>query len=433
MFVALTGCGFPELARLSGDATSGGDDALVVTASPAVFDLYAGAALDTLITVTNTGGTTSGVPLIAVTGLTLGTMTFTSSTCTTGLAPGSSCTATGHLAATRNGTVDFQVTATASPGGTGMAELRVTAPCRATCGGNFTTSCCASSLVEGNATGATLAGTSFYRDHDVAADNRHPNMSYPATVSDIRIDRYEVTVARFRAFVNAGLGTQMRPPTPGAGARTLNGMANQGGWDPSFNTSLMANTTELRAALKCHTTSQTWTDSVVGNGADEDRPINCITWHEAAAFCVWDGGFLPTEAEWNYAAAGGSQQRAYPWSPSSSPGELTIDCSYANYHINNPGPCRTAPTRVGSVSPKGDGRWGQSDLAGNVAELVLDHSTLYTTTSCNNCANLTAGGDRVVRGGAFDDTAVLQRGAARGAVPSPSRYYFLGVRCARTP
>ena len=105
----------------------------------------------------------------------------------------------------------------------------------------------------------------------------------------------------------------------------------------------------------------------------EHQPINCITWYEAYAFCIWDGGFLPSEAEWNYAASGGSEQRVYPWSSPSMP--TTIDCAHANYSPMGMSPCSTTgPEDVGSDSPTGDGKWGQADLSGNVWEWTLDSS-----------------------------------------------------------
>jgi formylglycine-generating enzyme required for sulfatase activity len=265
----------------------------------------------------------------------------------------------------------------------------------------------------------------------MASDGMYTDTTRPATVSTFRLDRYEVTVGRFRQFVNAGYGTQQNPPAAGAGGRTLNGTANQGGWDPTWNTSLAADTTALVAALECNATYQTWTDAP---GSNENRPIVCITWYEAMAFCAWDGGFLPTEAEWHYAASGGSLQRAYPWS--SPAGDTTLDCSRANFG----GPswpttaCIAAGTNnVGATSPAGDGAWGQSDLGGNAWEWVLDWYATPYPSPCNDCANLFAASYRVSRGGGFSNGASYLRAGYRSGDGSASRIRNVSVRCARTP
>ena len=291
-----------------------------------------------------------------------------------------------------------------------------------TCGPAGNSPCCGSPIVPG--------GT-FYRSYDVATDGMYTDMTNPATVSDFRLDAYLVTVGRFRQFVDAGMGTQANPPTTGAGARMLNGIANQGGWDPTFNTNLVADTAGLVAAVKCDATVQTWTDTA--GGVNEALPMNCITWFEAFAFCAWDRGFMPTEAEWNYASTGGNEQRAYPWS--SPPAFLGIDCSYADYDA---GPaCVNSPTggvnRVGSESPKGDGKWGQSDLAGNLWEWTLDWYVSSYTKPCTDCANLTPATNRGLRGGYFGLDATSQRAALRNYDQPDSRDGSIGVRCARTP
>ncbi len=296
-----------------------------------------------------------------------------------------------------------------------------------TCGPTGTSPCCESPVVTG--------GT-YFRSYDIGTDNAYADMSYPATLSTFRLDKYEVTVGRFRQFVNAGMGTQQSPPASGAGGRTLNGMANQGGWDPAWNPNLALVSGALITNVKCGATYQTWTDTPGGN---ENRPINCVDWYEAMAFCVWDGGFLPTEAEWNYAAAGGSEQRAYPWS---SPAfSLTLDDStYASYSVDFTKLCMgdgvmgcalTDLVPVGT-KPVGDGLLGQSDLGGNVLEWVLDWYASYSNP-CTDCANLTPDMYRVSRGGSFFNGAGNLRVAVRGPDFATSRDIQFGVRCARTP
>lgn len=274
------------------------------------------------------------------------------------------------------------------------------------CGASGKDDCCKSLLVPG--------GT-FSRSYD-GVDYLDPKSA--ATLSAFYLDQYEVTVARFRAFVDAGFGTADKPPAAGVGAHPK---VHHSGWNPEWNAKLAANPIALRKDLHCYV-HQTFTDKP---GENESLPVNCLSWYSAFAFCAWDGGRLPTEAEWNYAASGGDEHRYYPWSvPAPS---TAIDDTYAVYCGRT---CRYE--RVGSRSPKGDGRWGQSDLGGNVWEWTLDWDPVVYPVPCTDCAEVTKGEYRAFRSGSSDDIAPTLRSATRH-VYYPSQRGNIGVRCARNP
>jgi len=285
----------------------------------------------------------------------------------------------------------------------------------ATCGGGA--DCCGASLVTG--------GT-FRRSFD---GGNYPDASYPAIVSNFKLDVYEVTVGRFRRFV-AGYPGNL--PAAGAGKNPSN--AADPGWTTAWNASMPASQAALTAAVKCgrsigNTGGETWTDSPAAN---EHQPINCVTWFEAYAFCIWDGGRLATEAEWNYAAAGGGGadgQRVYPWS--SPPASLTVDDTYVVYC----GASCNFTREVGSRSPKGNGKWGHADLGGNVWEWVQDWYAATYPLPCIDCARLNATQNRGFRGGSFRDfpSSNYVSASFRSNGAPNSRADYVGVRCARAP
>jgi formylglycine-generating enzyme required for sulfatase activity len=143
-------------------------------------------------------------------------------------------------------------------------------------------------------------------------------------------------------------------------------------------------------------------------------------------------GCLPSEAEWEYAAAGGSQQREYPWG-STDPGETY---QYAIYGCNYPGPadfCRSAVSPIAPVGTAvlGAGLWGQLDLAGEVWEWTLDWYAPYA--ACVDCTDTTPGTAKAIRGGEFDYPASYMLPTYRYYFHPTARFGYIGFRCARSP
>jgi formylglycine-generating enzyme required for sulfatase activity len=186
----------------------------------------------------------------------------------------------------------------------------------------------------------------------------------------------------------------------------------------------------LTAALNCNSYA-TWTDAP---GTLETRPINCLDWFTAFMFCAWDGGFLPTDSEWNYAAAGGTDQLIYPWGNNAPAFDATLaiyDCLYKG----TGGSCSNLSIAPVGSAPAGNGKWGHADLAGNLEEWVLDStsSSVYPSP-CVDCAIIGTGSSiKGLRGGAFSSQATsLQTSISNAGSPSyPGSTY--GVRCARSP
>jgi formylglycine-generating enzyme required for sulfatase activity len=293
-------------------------------------------------------------------------------------------------------------------------------------------------------TSLPIPGQTFFLGFDgVSAD--YKDKSHSASVTGFRLDKYEVTVGRFRQFVAAVVGSWRPDAGAGKHAHLLDGAGlknvgatggNEAGWDAAWSSQLASKAALWNANLACDQASASWTPSA---GSKELYPISCVNWYEAYAFCIWDDAFLPSEAEWNDAASAGSQQRAYPWS--SPPSSLDIDCAHANYRgkeVANELDFCTAPGTgsvavVGGASPLGDGRWGHSDLAGNVYEWTLDSFASALPSTCPDCVNAEALPNKVIRGGGFGNDAEAQLVSARNANAPAARSTSMGIRCARIP
>jgi formylglycine-generating enzyme required for sulfatase activity len=153
--------------------------------------------------------------------------------------------------------------------------------------------------------------------------------------------------------------------------------------------------------------------------SDPTLPVVSVNWFDAVAYCAWLAGQwnrpvrLPTEAEWEFAARGGFEQRRYPWGD-----ELpAIDA----------GRWRDGPEPVGQGEPNG---YGLFDMCQNVHEWCSDwyDSAYYGRSPGVNPPGAERAARRASRGGAWRHHIKFSRCAARSSIPPDFRYADYGFR-----
>lgn len=155
-----------------------------------------------------------------------------------------------------------------------------------------------------------------------------------------------------------------------------------------------------------------------------DHPVIQVSWNDAIAFCDWAGKRLPTEAEWEFAARGGLEQKKYAWGDELTPnGKHHCNIWQGNFpyeNTNEDGYLGTAPAQ--SFPTNG---FGLYNVAGNVWEWCSDARQTDSMESQSHAS-------KVMRGGSYlchESYCNRYRVAARSSNTSDSSTGNIGFRC----
>ena len=241
------------------------------------------------------------------------------------------------------------------------------------------------------------AGTFQMGSEDEEADDDEQPV-HTVNESAFYMDKYEVTNAQFKKFVDANPQWQRG---------RIDGRFHSGNYLVHWNGN----------------------DYPSGKG---NHPVVYVSWYAAMAYAEWAGKRLPTEAEWEYAARGGLAGQKYPWGNTISSNDANYDSSRAKTR---------ATTAVGRYAANG---YGLHDMAGNALEWCMDEyqSDFYAHSPprnpiavemnrevLTNYQNVKT--DRVLRGGSCFYFARFLRVADRYSNPPRSTVDDFGFRCVR--
>ena len=225
--------------------------------------------------------------------------------------------------------------------------------------------------------GEFLMGCDPARDRDCDPDEKP---AHPVWLDTYQIDQHKVTVAEYKACVDAG---GCKAPVAGGDC----------GWEQEGH---------------------------------EQHPIACTSWFQAKTYCRWVGKRLPTEAQWEKAARG-TDGRIYPW------GDEEPTCELASMGAGGPG-CGTGGTLPVCSKPAGNSPYGACDMSGNVMEWVYDPQdpSFYAKSPNRNPVNddETQEMNRALRGGERGYTILrFLRSSNRDGLKPKFSNYGIGFRC----
>lgn len=166
-------------------------------------------------------------------------------------------------------------------------------------------------------------------------------------------------------------------------------------------------------------------------GTDLQRPVECVSWADCQIFISRLNELtgmtfrLPTEAEWEYAARGGSKSKEYMYAGGGNIDEVAW--YWDNVPSSKPGVAGYGTQPVGTKMPN---ELGLYDMSGNVCEWCQDWYGEYVANAPANPTGQATGTVRVYRGGCWFSFAGCCRVSFRFNDSPDYRDYFLGLRLA---